>query len=100
MLMFIKRPRIVQLEDLAVWGFWCVVLGAALGAAAMHHLYDKHHVPEQALQVAREQVDKEMQAACSNWFTDKKARALPEGRIVVCRAPKFMSIPPQLADKK
>ena len=50
-------------------------------------------VPVRAVQTAREQVEREMSAACANWFTDKRTAALPEGRVVVCKAPKFLSNP-------
>lgn len=100
MRMYTKRHRVILVSDLLVWAFACIVVGAVLGALAMQYLYDKHHVPLLALETAREQANAEMQAACSNWFTDKKARALPEGRIVVCRAPLFMSSPPRSTELK
>lgn len=89
--------KIVETRNLYRWGFRLAVLffclGALAGGAASHYLIDKLHVPQEAMRQAREVVDAEMRAACTNWFTDKRSAALPEGRIVTCKAPGFLSNP-------
>lgn len=97
MLMFFKRARIVTAGTIATIVFYCTVLGATSGVVAgvllTHYLYDKHHVPKLAFQQAREAVESDMRAACGNWFTDSRSKGNPAGRIVVCRAPDFLSNP-------
>lgn len=88
-----NRVCIVHIRIFVRIAFWSIVVGACAGAAGMHYFYDKNHVPQEAMRQARAAVDGEMQAACSNWFTDKRSKDLPEGRVVVCKAPQFMSNP-------
>jgi hypothetical protein len=74
------------------------ILGAALGGWVGAHYGFKFGVEateDKALPLAREQLNKEMETLCSNWFTDKRSKELPEGRIVTCKAPSFLSNPPQ-----
>ena len=66
-----------------------ICAGAVLGFDFANHTT----VHDKAVGIARQQVDMEMRASCSNWFTDKRTAQLPENRIVVCRAPAWMSNP-------
>lgn len=74
-----------------------LAIGFLLGMGLMVWMWQTHHfqvnVPQEAMRQAREVMEVEMKAACTNWFTDKKAAKLPPGRIVVCRAPDFLSNP-------
>lgn len=89
--------KIIETRKLYRWTFVFVVLGllngALIGFLAADYLHDKTHVPQEALKRAREVVEAEMVAACSNWFTDKRSKDLPPGRVVVCKAPAFMNNP-------
>lgn len=89
--------KVVETEALWRWGIRLVLAallaGALLGSLLTHYLYDVTHVPQEAMRQAREVVDAEMRAACSNWFTDKRSKDLPPGRVVVCKAPAFMNNP-------
>lgn len=72
---------------------WAAVAGCCAGVAIGWELAGKALVPPLALAHARAALDADMRAACANWFTDKRTAALPEGRVVVCKAPKFLSNP-------
>ena len=72
---------------------WAAVAGCCAGVAIGYELARNALVPTAALAHARSALDADMRAACSNWFTDKRTAALPEGRVVVCKAPKFLSNP-------
>lgn len=71
-----------------------MVLGAALGGfvgAALARVAAVAQTAEGAVHVARAQLNAEMEQACVNWFTDKKAREMAVGRIITCKAPAFLS---------
>ena len=71
-----------------------VVLGAALGGyigSAFARAAHAAQTAEGAVKTARAQLNAEMEQACSNWYTDKRSHDLSPGRIVVCKAPKFLS---------
>jgi len=74
-------------------------IGLILGILAVAYLWRTAHwqidVPTEAMRQARAIVEDEMRAACANWFTDKRVKGLPPGRIVVCKAPEFLSKPIQ-----
>lgn len=65
-------------------------VGVGLISARLHP--DPNYISPLAIVQARLAVDAEMRAACSNWFTDSRSAGLPAGRVVVCKAPKFLSI--------
>lgn len=71
-----------------------VMLGAALGGylgSAFARVAHAAQTAEGAVQTARAQLNAEMEQVCSNWFTDKRSKEMPVGRIVVCKAPSFLS---------
>lgn len=85
--------RIVSNGTILTGGALLFISGMLLGSVVMFALQEKAPSQEVAFQAARAQLDADMRKACINWYTDKKAAQLPPGRIVVCRAPEFMSVP-------
>lgn len=67
------------------------ILSAVAGFMLAHYIVDKVYVPVEALRQARKEVNKEMQEACANWYTDKRSTKLIPGRLVVCKAPTFLT---------
>jgi hypothetical protein len=91
--------ELIILEKGKPWRSFFAVLafGFLLGSMVVGYLWRIHHttveVPKEAFRQAREAIESDMKVACSNWFTDKKMEKLPSGRIVVCRAPDWLSLP-------
>lgn len=85
--------RIISNGTILSGAVFLFLSGTLLGSVVMFALQEKAPSQEVAFQAARAQLDADMRKACTNWFTDKKAAQLPKGRIVVCRAPEFMSVP-------
>jgi hypothetical protein len=90
--MLVDKSWVYQITILSV--FFGIVLGVALGVLIGSHYGFSLGVKDtegKALPLARAELNKEMETACANWFTDKRSKGLPEGRIVVCKAPQFLS---------
>lgn len=68
-----------------------VLIWVALGAGYLAGVDSVHRVrvPAEAYKLARANVEAEMRAACSPWFTDKRGQ-VTDKRIVVCKAPEFI----------
>lgn len=76
-------PPYVPILAALVW----VALGA--GYLAGLDASNRVKVPQEAYKLARANVEAEMRAACSPWFTDKRGQ-VADKRIVVCKAPEFL----------
>jgi hypothetical protein len=103
-LMLVKRSEVISLWSLVVLlcvlGLLCGPLvykqGVSEGAARASSAARLQ--ARTAVTLARTEVEAEMRAACSPWYTDSRAKK--PGYMVVCRAPLFMNAPIKANDIK